>query len=289
MNTSYFIHNIDPVILHIWGNLAIRWYGLAYIAGFIAGFALLNRLGKRGDYPLQGEKLQAMFINLVIGVMVGGRLGYVLFYDFHRFLENPLMIIRLWEGGMSSHGGLIGLALAIAYSSRQFKCSYLELSDGLVCVGPIGLFFGRLANFINGELWGRPTNVPWAVVFPQEAGIEPGVAGAREAAIALIHQGVLQPRHPSQLYQAALEGIVVLTILLIMRKSPWSKPGGRLTGLFLCLYAMVRTGSEVFREPEIVHFGWLTQGQLLSLLILLPAGLYFILRARSVSVPGRSS
>jgi len=278
MNSSYYIHNIDPVILHIWGNLAIRWYGLAYIAGFLAGYALLNRMAKQGNYPLQDEKLQAMFINLVIGIMAGGRLGYVLFYDFHRFVENPLILVRLWEGGMSSHGGMIGLAIAIWYSARTFKTSFLALSDGLVCVGPIGLFFGRLANFINGELWGRVTSVPWAVVFPQEAGIEPGVPGAKESAIRLINQGILSPRHPSQLYQATLEGIVVLTILLLVRKTAWGKRRGRLTGLFLCLYAIVRTASEFFREPEIVHFGWLTQGQMLSIMILLPVGLYFIIR-----------
>lgn len=277
---SFYIHNINPVLLPIWGHLAIRWYGLAYVAGFIAGYVMLKRMIDRGEFALTVADLQSYMINLVIGVMAGGRLGYILFYDFHQFLQDPLVIFRLWEGGMASHGGMIGLAVALWYSSRRYRVPLLHLSDALVCVGPVGLFFGRMANFINGELWGRVTTVPWAVVFPLEAGIEPGTPGVKDAAIALVNRGLLHPRHPSQLYQAALEGIVLLTVLQIVRKTKWAAPQGRLTGLFFCLYAVFRFFTEFFREPEIVHFGWVTQGQLLSVLLLLPAGIYLIGRAQ---------
>jgi len=283
-----YVHDLDPVLLPIWGPLAIRWYGLAYVAGFVVAFLILNRWGKRGDYPLHGEALQNFMITIVLGVMLGGRLGYMLFYDFESFARNPLVFFKLWEGGMASHGGMIGITIAAWIFTRQKKVSFLSLTDGLVATGTIGLGFGRIANFINGELWGRPTEVSWAVIFPESAGISRLDPDFHALVAAAVEQGFLVPRHPSQLYQAALEGILLPLILIPVYKSAWRRGGvGRVSGLYLGLYAIVRFVSEFFREPEIVHFGWMTQGQMLSLVILLPASAYFI--GRTYRQPERLS
>lgn len=274
---NYYVHDLDPVLLHLWGPLAIRWYGLAYIAGVISGYFLLDRWGRRGRYPLAGEELQRFMVAIVIGIMAGGRFGHVLFYDWVNFSRNPLVFFKLWEGGMASHGGMMGLAVAAAIMSRRLHAPLLALTDGLAAVAPIGLGLGRLANFINGELWGRVTTVPWAMIFPQEAGYAPGETVSVDTIVALQAQGYLLPRHPSQLYQATLEGALLLVVLLLAYRSSWARAAsGRISGLFLGLYAVVRFASEFLREPEIVHFGWLTQGQLLSLLLLLPGSLYLI-------------
>jgi len=279
MNFDYYIHDLDPILLPIWGNLAVRWYGLAYVAGFVIAFLILNRWGKRGEFALQGEALQSFMVSIVIGIMVGGRIGYVVFYDWLEFTHNPLIFFRLWEGGMASHGGIVGLALASWYFSRRHKVPLLHLTDGLACVAPIGIFFGRCANFINGELWGRITQVRWAVIFPQEAGIFHGDPVTPEILSDYIQRGILNPRHPSQLYAALLEGVVLGAVVLLTRRTDWAKTYGRLSAVFLGVYAVVRFIGEFFREPEIVHFGWISQGQLLSLVILLPTTA--ILLARS--------
>jgi phosphatidylglycerol:prolipoprotein diacylglycerol transferase len=273
-----YIHHINPVLLPVWGNLALRWYGLAYLAGFITAYLLLDRRGRRGDFPLHGEALQSLIVTVVLGVMIGGRLGYMLFYDFARFSSDPTLLFRLWEGGMASHGGMAGLALATWLAARRRHLPLLTLTDGLASVAPLGLFFGRIANFVNGELWGRVTDVPWAVIFPQQAGIYYGDTDGYASIPYLLETGILHPRHPSQLYQAALEGLLLFALLALARRTPWSRSPGRISGLFLVAYAAARSIGELFREPEITHFGWLTQGQLLSLLILLPAGLYLMLR-----------
>ncbi|HMO51648.1 MAG TPA: prolipoprotein diacylglyceryl transferase [Kiritimatiellia bacterium] len=285
-DTAYYIHQLDPVLLPLWGPLAIRWYGLAYIAGFVGAYFMLNRWGRQGRYPLHGEALQAFMVTVVIGVMIGGRLGYLLFYDTAAFLRDPLLFFRLWEGGMASHGGMIGLAAAAAYAARRQRLSFLALADGLATVAPLGLGLGRLANFINGELWGRITSVRWAVIFPQEAGLYPEMAYTRDTVLMYLERGLLHPRHPSQLYQAFLEGVVLLALLLWAHRSAWGRVEGRMGGLFLGLYAVVRFFAEFFREPEITHFGWMTQGQLLSAMILLPASIYLIARTYQ---PARSA
>jgi len=284
MSIPYYIHDINPILLPIWGNLAIRWYGLAYISGFVAAYLILNRWGRRNAYPLHGEQLQSFLVAIVIGVMIGGRLGYVLFYDPANFFANPLVFFKLWEGGMASHGGILGLGAASWWYARKNRVPLLALTDGLACVAPIGLGLGRIANFINGELWGRVTTVRWAVLFPQEAGLAHGHPTLRESAIQLYQAGLIHPRHPSQLYQAALEGIVLLSAMLLLRKTSWASRNGRLTGAFLGIYTMVRVAVEFFREPEIVYFGWMSQGQLLSLVILLPVSLVLMFRPESASL-----
>lgn len=285
METAFYIHAIDPVLVRVWGPIAVRWYGLSYVAGFVAGFLLLNHWAKQGAYRVAGEQLQAMIFYAVIGVMLGGRLGFILLYDFPQWLEEPSLIFKIWRGGMSSHGGMIGLAVAMYCFARSRGVPLLHITDGLVCAGPIGIFFGRIANFINGELWGRVTSVRWAVIFPQEAGLFPPQPGFREEAIRLYQAGYLQPRHPSQLYAAAVEGLLLFGVMLALRGTARAnKADGYLSAAFLLLYGIGRFAVELFREPEIVHFGWLTQGQLLSLLMVVAAAPVWLWASRREEV-----
>lgn len=259
------------MLIPLWGELAIRWYGLSYLAGFLAAYLILNHWGKQGTFALQGEKLQNLIVAIIIGVMLGGRIGHILFYDLDSFLARPVMIVEVWKGGMASHGGMIGLTLAALWFARRNRVPFLHLTDHLATVGTLGILFGRIANFINGELWGRITTVRWGVVFPQEAGLDPVAPQTRSHALWLIEQGYLHPRHPSQLYEALLEGLLLFVALVLIRRTAWGKVNGRLSAMFLILYAAGRFAVEFVREPEIVHFGWLTQGQLLSLLLVIPA------------------
>lgn len=271
VNEGFYIHTIDPVLVQVWGPIAVRWYGLSYVAGFVVAFLLLNRWARQGSFRVAAEELQTLIFYCVIGVMLGGRLGFVILYDFAQWRVEPLLLFQVWRGGMSSHGGLIGLAVAVWLFGRARRVPFLHITDALVCAGPIGIFFGRLANFINGELWGRVTTVPWAVIFPQEAGLYPPRPGLREEAIRLFEIGHLHARHPSQLYAAAVEGLLLFGLMLLLRRTTWARVDGRLSAAFLVAYAAGRITVECFREPEIVYMGWLTQGQLLSLLMLVPA------------------
>ena len=252
---SFWTHNLNPVIFHLWGPLAIRWYGLAYLAGFLGGYLLLMRMSKRGEFAVPPDELSGFIVHIAIyGVFLGGRLGYVLFYAWDTFIHDPLFLFRVWEGGMASHGGIIGVILVILWTAWKKKVSFWNLTDGLALVAPIGLFFGRLANFINGELWGRPTNVAWAVIFPQAEDITP------------------TPRHPSQLYEAFGEGIFLFTALWLIRRTAWGKREGALSACFLFIYAIARIGSEFFREPDsTIYFGWITKGQLYSAVMVVAA------------------
>ena len=253
---------IDPVAIQI-GPLAIRWYALAYIAGLSLGWWLAQRLVRRPGWQLRPEALDDLLVWVAVGVVVGGRLGYVLFYNLPYYLSHPIEIVFVWRGGMSFHGGLIGVILAAWLYARRRGVSFLEITDVLAAVAPLGLFFGRLANFINGELWGRPTDVPWAIIFP--------------------HVGP-EPRHPSQLYHAALEGLVLFIVLQILAWRPRDPAdAGRLAGLFLLGYGLARSVVELFREPD-PQIGYLwgiwTMGQLLSL-PLIAVGLALLLRTRT--------
>jgi len=252
---------IDPVLIEI-GPLAIRWYGLAYVAGLVLGWRYMRRLvgGPPPVTPIRD--VDDFLVWATLGVVLGGRLGYVLFYQPAYYLAHPLAILEVWSGGMSFHGGLLGVLVAGLLFVRRRNIPILAFGDAIACAAPIGLFFGRLANFINGELFGRITDVPWAMVFP--------------------HGGPL-PRHPSQLYEAALEGAVLFVVLhLLWRRQSVRRRRGLLTGVFLVGYALARAAAELFREPD-AHLGLLlggtTMGQWLSLPMLL-AGLYLILRAR---------
>jgi phosphatidylglycerol:prolipoprotein diacylglycerol transferase len=300
---AYYLHDLNPFIFRIWGNFGPRWYGMAYVAAFACGFWLLRVLARRGYTQLRAEQV-GDFITwaALFGVMVGGRLGYVLFYR-PEMLRDPLSIVRVWEGGMSSHGGMIGLIVFTFWYAWRHKLSWTNLGDNLVVVAPAGLFFGRCANFINGELYGRLTSVPWAMLFPKElldraneAEAERAVTAAMrfnphltspEAIVETLHTNpqikeairpILTPRHPSQIYEALLEGVALFTILWLVRTRT-RQPDGVLTGLFFVCYAIFRIVVEYFREPDASLIAGFTRGQFFSF-FLIAIGLAFIMAGK---------
>lgn len=253
---------IDPVLVEF-GPLAIRWYALAYVAGLLLAWRYMMRLSRVPGAALTAADVDDMLVWATFGVVLGGRLGYVLFYNPGHFLAHPGDIVAVWRGGMSYHGGMLGVVAAVVWFARRRGLAVLPIGDLVVQGVPIGLFLGRLANFINGELYGRPSTVPWAMVFPG---------------------GGPAPRHPSQLYEAGLEGVALFALLwLVARRRVWRQRAGLLTGVFCIGYALARLFIELFREPD-AHIGLLaagtTMGQLLSL-PLLAAGLYLVARAGS--------
>jgi phosphatidylglycerol---prolipoprotein diacylglyceryl transferase len=246
---------INPVLISI-GPFAVRWYALAYIVGIIAGWFYARTIIASqslwgGPAPLTVLDFDDFVIWITLGIILGGRAGYVLFYNLPRFAEHPIEILRLWNGGMSFHGGVIGCIIAIVLFALRRGIPMLSLGDVTAAVAPIGLFLGRLANFINGELWGRPTDVPWAMVFPSGGPI---------------------PRHPSQLYEAGLEGIVLFIVLNVLVRAGGLKRPGVVTGVFALGYGVARIVGELFREPDAqLGFLWrgLTMGMLLSVPLML--------------------
>ncbi len=252
--------SIDPVLVEF-GPLVIRWYALAYVAGLLLGWRYMLRLAEGEPKVMERQDVDDFLLWATLGIILGGRLGYVLFYNAEYFLSRPLEIFAMWRGGMSFHGGLLGVGAAIVLFSRRRRLNLLGVCDLIALVAPIGLFFGRVANFINGELFGRATDVPWAMVFPR---------------------GGPAPRHPSQLYEAALEGLVLFLILLAIDRLTGARARhGLLIGVFLTGYGAFRFFVEFFREPD-AHLGLLvagaTMGQLLSL-PLVAFGLYLIAAA----------
>lgn len=233
MPLAYWTHNLSPFLVRFSEHFGIRWYGLAYLAGFFAAGWLLNRYHRAGRSTLALPDVLDLMTAMVAGVIMGGRLGYFLLYQPGVFLSDPLILIRVWEGGMASHGGMVGVAVAAWWFTRRRPETMLQVTDLVLTTVPAGLFFGRVANFINGELWGKVADVPWAVIFANTGG------------------GAL-PRHPSQLYEALAEGLVLFLYLQwrfwkteVARRHP-----GQLTGEFLALYALARAACEVFREPD---------------------------------------
>ena len=260
---------INPVALHI-GPLALRWYSLAYLFGIIIAWWYLLKLLKQPGAPMARRHADDLVFYATLGVIVGGRLGYVLFYKPVEYFQNPMEILRLWDGGMSFHGGVIGTSLGIFYFAHKQKLSWLRIHDYVACCVPFGLFFGRIANFINQELWGAATTVPWAVRF-----IEPTPFGPMLG----------PPRHPSQLYEAVLEGIVLFAILAWMFwKTKARYEPGKLVGAFIFFYGCFRFGIEFIREPDSQLRGFaeathLHMGQWLSLPMIL-GGLYLVATAK---------
>ncbi len=257
----------DPVLVHF-GPFAIRWYALAYIAGILVGWLYVRGMLRSerlwgGPPPFGVPDFDDFVLWVTLGIIVGGRTGYVLFYNPGFFLAHPAEIVQLWKGGMSFHGGFLGCVTAVALFSRLRGISFLSLGDLTCAAGPIGLALGRLANFINGELWGRVTDVPWAMVFPN---------------------GGPLPRHPSQLYEAGLEGVVLFCVLAVLvRRGALQRPG-MITGVFAVGYGAARIFCELFREPDVqLGFLWqgLTMGMLLSVpLMLAGAGFIWVAVAR---------
>jgi phosphatidylglycerol:prolipoprotein diacylglycerol transferase len=240
MFLAYWVHDLSPFLIRFTDTFGIRYYGLAYVLGFVGGAWLLHIYARAGRSKLPVEQISDLIIAIVVGVMVGGRLGSFFLYDSWRVLaDDPLALFRVWEGGMASHGGFIGVAVALLWFARSRKLPFLHIADLIVSVAPLGLMLGRVANFINGELWGKVSTVPWAVIFPHS---EP-----EGTPLALI-----QPRHPSQLYEAALEGALLLALMQwrFWRTDVVQRRPGRLAGEFLIAYAVVRMIGELFREPD---------------------------------------
>lgn len=254
---------LDPVALNL-GHLQVRWYGLMYLAGFALGWILGRRRAAKPGSGWTAADVDDLLTCVMVGIILGGRLGYVLFYDLPVYLDDPLEILRIWNGGMSFHGGLLGVLGAFWYYARSRGRSFLEVSDFIAPLIPQGLFFGRLGNFVNGELWGKVSDVPWAMIFPG---------------------GGPLPRHPSQLYEAALEGLVLGVVLWIFSAKP--RKEGAVSGLFALGYAVFRFGVEFVRVPDVqlgyLAFDWLTMGQALCVPLFL-AGLWLLCR-KAAPVP----
>ena len=305
---AYYLHNLDPFIFRLWDNVGPRWYGMAYVLAFVFAYLLLRVLSKRGYLDLPQSAL-GDFVTWValFGVMIGGRLGYVFFYK-PEMLRDPLSILRVWEGGMSSHGGIIGVVVFTLIYSRRHKLPWTNPGDNLCVVAPIGLFLGRCANFINGELYGRVASVSWAVQFPKEL-FDPGNAAELDRALAACHRvdpsvtqdtiieairanpkladalrPILTPRHPSQLYEAALEGIVLFGILWFVR-TRFRTPNGFITGVFLVVYSILRIIVENFREPDASLVGPLTRGQFFSLFTVVIGIAFIVVAKRNPTYP----
>jgi len=273
--SNYWVHDLSPFLIEFSEGVGIRYYGLAYLAAFATAFGLLSYYHRRKRSPLDNDQLSTSFFAIIIGVLAGGRIGYFLFYDFAAFRADPLVLFRVWEGGMASHGGFIGVALAILWIARTQRMPVLQLADLLVTVAPPGIFFGRIANFINGELWGKITTVSWAVRFPQS--VPPGTPVEE-----------IPARHPSQLYEAGLEGLVLFIYLQyrfwktpVVKRSP-----GQLTGEFFIGYAIARIVSEVFREPDAGLILGMSRGTFYSI-FLIAIGIGFIVYAYGKRVADR--
>lgn len=265
---------IDPVALQL-GSLVVRWYALAYLAGFVIGWQYCIIIAKKfaADIRPSAQDIDDFLSWAVAGVILGGRLGYVLFYNLSFYAENPIEIFKLWNGGMSFHGGMLGVIVAALWFSHRRKIEVLRLADVICVAAPIGLFFGRIANFINGEVYGRVTTLPMGVIFP--------------------HSGDGLPRHPSQLYEAFFEGLIIFIVLaiLIFKFRLHVKTPGQIAGVFFLLYGIFRSAIEIFREPDSqigLFFGSISMGQILCLPMIM-LGLFLLIHARNrpfkVNVP----
>lgn len=288
MSASQYLYiAIDPVAFEL-GPLRVHWYGIMYLLGFLFFWGVGSRLARSRPWAgWTGQEVGDFLFYGMLGVVIGGRLGYVLFYGFESFLQNPLFLFKLTQGGMSFHGGLMGLIVAMAWFARRTQRSFWQVADFVTPLGPVGLGLGRLGNFIGGELWGHFSDKPWAMIFANS--IEPG--GWQSAELrAEWARGALDgfARHPSQLYQAFLEGLVLAVVLLFYSRK--QRPDGAVAGLFMCGYGLFRFVVEFFREPDS-HIGylagnWLTMGMVLSLPMLL-IGLVIMFWAYKIN--GRSA
>ncbi|MGB0408640.1 MAG: prolipoprotein diacylglyceryl transferase [Opitutales bacterium] len=260
--SQYWVHDLSPFLIRFPDNPlgldGIRYYGLAYLMGFLGAWLLLKVYHARGKFTIDADARATLMTAIIIGVLAGGRVGYIVLYDWAAFLNNPLLLFRIDQGGMASHGGFVGVILALAWFARKQEMRFLELGDVAATLAPLGLMFGRIANFINGELWGRVSEVKWAVIFPHSPPayqVQLGTYGP-------------EPRHPSQLYEALLEGSLLLAYL---QWRFWLKrPAmGQLGGEFLVSYGIVRIFGEAFREPDAGLILGLSRGQFYSIFLIL--------------------
>jgi len=296
---AYYIHDLSPFLVEFGNGIGLRWYGLAYVLAFAAAYGILVHLARKGYSDIRPNEVGDFISGTALfGVILGGRLGYMLFYDWTNFIQDPLVFFKFWDGGMSSHGGILGVAIFTFIYARRKKIPWLNVGDSIVVATPVGLFLGRCANFINGELYGRPSTVPWAVQFPKELYYAPPetarsiITQASEInpdwnniGTVLDHVGgsadlhrilgeILTPRHPSQIYEGILEGCLLFTLMWILR-TRFRLPNGVLTGVFFIAYALLRIAGEMFREPDAPLTAGLTRGQFLSLFMVL-MGLGFL-------------
>ncbi|HUF64064.1 MAG TPA: prolipoprotein diacylglyceryl transferase [Verrucomicrobiales bacterium] len=324
---AYYLHDLDPYIFRIGERFGPRWYGLSYVAAFMAGYGILLRLARKGYTRLSPAQVgDFIVLAAIFGVLLGGRMGSMLLYQFDEFRARPwIFFTEFGQGGMASHGGIVGLALFTLWYAWRHRLSWPGLGDDLVCVAPLGIFFVRLANFINGELYGRATRVAWAVLFPDELTrlpLERRIAFERAALLAdpeapdlragapavletvrragenpkleEVLRETLTPRHPSQIYQALMEGLLLFLLLMAVRLRWKQLPAGLLTGLFFLGYAVLRIAGERFREPDALPIYGLTRGEFYSALMI-PVGLAFLLYAwlgrglKSAAGPGGGS
>ncbi len=300
---AFYIHNLSPDLIKFSDSIAIHWYGLAYVLGFYLTYLVMHRLACAGLSQLKPDAV-ADFITMtaLFGVVLGGRLGYMLLYNFNEFIHAPWIVLFIWDGGMASHGGIAGVALFLLWYARKHRISWSGLGDTLVCGAPLGVMLGRLANFVNGELFGRITDVKWAVKFPTEVHHldflqryfdktgtpfpsqlypqhSPEILAVAKEQYGDVSKftDLLNPRHPSQLYEAAGEGLLLAAVLYAIRVRYPRLPHGILTGLFFVLYALIRIALENYREPDSgssVILG-LTKGQFFST-FMIAAGLAFL-------------
>jgi|TARA_B100001778_G_scaffold215526_1_gene178541 phosphatidylglycerol:prolipoprotein diacylglycerol transferase len=311
---GYYLHDLSPFIVRFSESIGLRWYGLAYVAAFVTGYFLTKKFVGQGYSELKNNQLQDFITYGAISTMVGGRLGYMLLYNFNEFVSNPLIFFHFLDGGMASHGGILGLVVYTYIYSRKYKIGWRGIGDNLCTVAPLGLCFGRVANFINGELYGRKTSVPWAVQFPEEIR-DPNFSSSKNLSredlrdslssldlnynssnpligennvvieasrsneeIQMILREYLNARHPSQIYQALLEGLGLFIILMMIRRKGAQLSHGILTGTFFIGYAIFRIIGEYFREPSDGYIGVLTRGQFFSTFMIL-IGIIFIVSA----------
>ena len=271
---QYWVHDLSPLLFRFPENPlgldGVRYYGLAYLLGFLGAWMLLKLYDSKGKFAIDADARSTLMTAIIIGVLAGGRIGYMLLYDLEAFLANPLLVFRVDQGGMASHGGFVGVLLALIWYARKQKCGFLELGDVVVTLAPLGLMLGRIANFINGELWGRVTNVSWAVIFPDSP---------KNYSVALQKYGA-EPRHPSQLYEAVLEGGLMLAY--VQWRFWCTRPSaGQLSGEFLIGYGIVRILGEMFREPDADLIFGLSRGQFYSIFMILAGALtIWIVRRR---------
>lgn len=237
---GHWVNDLSPFLGPHWGNIGIRYYGLSYMLGFAVAWWLLVRYARAGRSAVPAVSVPDLMVAIVLGVLIGGRIGYFILYEPDMLFRSPLQLFKVWDGGMASHGGFIGVAIALAWYARSNKIPFLHLGDLVASTAPAGLFFGRIANFINGELWGKTSDVAWAIIFPKSA--TPGIGDI----------SMIPPRHPSQLYEAGLEGLLMFLFVQwrFWRSDVVATQRGRLTGEFLIGYALVRIFCELFREPD---------------------------------------
>ena len=269
-NSAYWIHDLSPFLwrfpgeLANWGPGGIRWYGISYLLGFISAYFLLKLYFKHNRSPYDQEQIMNLITFQIIGVLIGGRIGYLLLYQGEKFLSDPLTIFRVWEGGMASHGGFVGVFVATLWYAKKSSQSIKPIGDLIVSIVPPGLFFGRIANFINGELWGKVTQVEWGIIFPKAPDFALGMA-----------------RHPSQIYAAISEGLIPFIYIQwrFWRSSITNKYPGQLAGEFLILYSIARIFNELFREPDATLLFGISRGQFYSIFLLI-GGVFIVYWAR---------